>query len=131
MKVKKLLVNDVFVDALVKELIDTQTSYVLIDYELYKELHIERGIYRFYSLENKESLSIYLCLQEKAEVISNRTCEETKVQTGYQKLTKKAIKQQNQSISIIRGNAYGKNKLSTQTGRRIKKFKQKEKYFTA
>ena len=131
MKVKQLLVNDVFVDEVVKELIDKQKSYVLIDYEIYKELHIESGIYRFYSLENKKSISIVLCVQEKLIELSKASYSFKKEQPGYRKLTKQVIKQQNQRTSAIRGKVYGKNKLSTQVGRRVKKFRQQEKTFTA
>lgn len=134
MKVKKLLVNNDFVSILIKELIHTQTSYVMIDYDIYKELHVESGIYRFFSIEKKESVSSIFCSLENKEELSNvnvETEKEPSDSSGYRRLTKQAIKLQNQRTSNIRGIEYGKNKLSNKTGRRIKKFKQKEKYFTA
>ncbi len=58
MKIKNLLVEDGFIEELLRDLNKQEDSYVLIDYDICKELHTKTGIYRLF-LMDYASTSLY------------------------------------------------------------------------
>ena len=51
MKIKNLLVEDGFIEELLRDLNKQEDSYVLIDYDICKELHTKTGIYRLFLVD--------------------------------------------------------------------------------
>ena len=51
MKIKNLLVEDSFIEEILSDLNKQEDSYVLIDYDICKELHTKTGIYRLFLMD--------------------------------------------------------------------------------
>lgn len=109
-RVKNLIVEQEFMDVLEQELVNAPSSWLLIKYGTYKELHYEDGIYRFFDAkklnelrkfvfeEKKENPFYFGGKPEQAETVlyslnHNKESKEAKERRpGYKRLNKQMIK---------------------------------------
>ncbi len=104
-RVKNLIVEQEFMDVLEQELVNAPSSWLLINYEVYKELHYKDGIYRFFDakklidlkrdiLEPNKDFFYFTANQEQKDIDlpPRRTPKEKKERPSYKKLNKQMIK---------------------------------------
>lgn len=101
MKVKNLLVEDTFIEALITELIDHNISYVFIKNPVYSEIHFGKNIYRFvkYDVQSIKMFHLLFPSDKAKDTFDCSLCENKqprlkKEKPGYKKLNKRMIKMQ-------------------------------------
>lgn len=100
MKVFNYLINDseIYINILLKELANNNINYLIIDYNLYYEIHFEDKIYRLFdinrnSVTQKEKRTFFDSILDNN--IPNNKVGIKKERPGYKRLTKKDIKNSN------------------------------------
>lgn len=98
MKVKNLIVEDTFIEALITELIGHNISYVFIKNPVYSEIHFGENIYRFvkYDVQCINMFHLLFPGNEETDVslCENKQPRFKKERPGYKKLNKRMIKMQ-------------------------------------
>lgn len=111
-RVKNLIVEQEFMDVLEQELVNAPSSWLLIKYGTYKELHYEDGIYRFFDakklidlrkdiLEIKNDFFCFDTIQGKKDIdlTLKQAPKEKKERPSYKKLNKKMIKSMTKKVN--------------------------------
>lgn len=111
-RVKNLIVEQEFMDVLEQELVNAPSSWLLIKYGTYKELHYEDGIYRFFDakklidlrkdiLEPNKDFFCFDTIQGKKDIdlTLKQASKEKKERPSYKKLNKKMIKSMTKKVN--------------------------------
>lgn len=111
-RVKNILVEQEFMDILEQELLNAPSTWLLINYDNYKELHYEDSIYRFFDakklidlrkviLESNKDFFCFDTIQETKDIdlTLKQAPKEKKERPSYKKLNKKMIKSMTKKVN--------------------------------